>query len=510
MPKDLLIGIDVGTTSVKSVLFDRQGAILGQAAHEYPTAFPQPNWAEQDPNDWWRGVCGTLRRIFTASPHAAANVAAISVSSQAPTMVVVDRAGAPLYPAILWMDRRTDRQCAWLQERVGAETVTRINGGRFDPYYTAPKLRWFKEQMPGVLRQTYAVLHANGYIVHKLTGVFSMDLSHGPLTLLFDSRSGQWSEQLLDGIGLDPALLPPIFPCSTVVGEVTPDAAAECGVAPGTPVIAGMTDGTAAAVEACVVDAGDAVEMTGQSTVLLICSDQPYLDNELIPLGHAVPGRHLVVGALSTSGGALRWVRDQLGEPERSEALRRGVDPFDLLTELAAASPPGAKRLIFLPYMFGERSPIWNSYARGVFFGLTLATTKGDLVRAILEGATYGLRHNVETAARAGFDVGILSSVGGGARSALWGQIKADILQRPIRLPATATGAPLGDAIVAAAGVGLYPSVAEAAHAMNSFGASYEPRPELAASYDALYAIYLELYPALAASYRHLAEVPNV
>ncbi len=463
MPHDLLIGIDIGTTSVKAVLFDRQGVILGEAAHEHPTAFPHPNWAEQDPDDWWRGVCLTLRRIFTANAHAAVDVAAIGVSCQAPTPVAVDRSGLPLYPAMLWMDRRTDPQCAWLQAHVGAEAVKQINGGRIDPFYTAPKLAWLQQHQPDVLRGAHAILHANGYIVHKLTGAFSMDASHGPLTLFFDSRHGEWSQTLVDGMGFDAALLPPVFPCSQVVGEVTAQAAAACGLAPGTPVIAGMADGTAASLEAGVVAVGDAVEMTGQSTVLLICSDQPYLDDELIPLGHAIPGRHLVVGALSTSGGALRWLRDQLGEPECSEALRHGRDPFDLLTELAASSPPGANRLIFLPYMFGERSPIWDSNARGVFFGLSLATAKADLVRAVLEGGAYGLRHNVETAARAGFAAGILSSVGGGSRSALWNQIKADILQRPIRLPRTATGAPLGDAMAAAAGAGLYPSVADAA-----------------------------------------------
>ncbi len=508
MPKDLLIGIDIGTTSVKAVLFDRRGAVLGEAAHEHPTAYPHPNWAEQDPEDWWRGVCRTLRRIFAGSPRPATDVAAIGVSCQAPTIVAVDRAGAPLYPAILWMDRRTDPQCDWLRERAGPENVTRINGGRIDAYYSAPKILWLQQERPDILRRTHAVLHANGYIVHRLTGIFSLDLSHGPLTLCFDSRAGRWSDQLLQDMGFDAPQLPPRLPCSDKVGEGAAYVAAECGLAPGTPVIAGMNDGTAAAIETGVVEPGDAVEMTGQSTVLLICSDQPYLADQLIPLGHPIPGRHLVVGALSVSGGALRWVRDQLGEPERSEALRRGLDPFELLTETAAASPPGANRLVFLPYMFGERSPIWDSNARGVFFGLSLATTKADLVRAVLEGAAYGLRHNVETAAAAGFAAGILSSVGGGARSPLWNQIKADVLQRPIRLPRTATGSPLGDAIVAAAGAGLYPSIADAARGMNSFGATFEPRPELAARYNALYEVYLGLYPALAAGFRQLAEAP--
>jgi xylulokinase len=269
-----------------------------------------------------------------------------------------------------------------------------------------------------------------------------------------------------------------------------------------------MTDGTAASVEAGLVQPGDAVEMTGQSTVLLICNDKPYLGEELIPLGHAIPGRHLVVGALVASGGALRWFRDQLGDSERAEAKRSGKDAFDLLTEQAATSPAGSNRLIFLPYLFGERSPIWDSHARGVFFGLTLATRKADLVRAILEGAAYGLRHNVETAAQAGFALRSLACVGGGARSALWNQIKADVLGRPVHVPRTAVGAPLGDVIVAAAGVGLYASVEEAVAQMVERGTEFLPHAAAAATYDALYALYLGLYPALKPSFHALVEVP--
>jgi xylulokinase len=305
---------------------------------------------------------------------------------------------------------------------------------------------------------------------------------------------------------LDPEKLPPIRACGEVIGMVTPKAAEATGLAPGTPVIAGMTDGTAAAVEVGLTRPGDAAEMTGQSTVLLICSDAPYRGTALIPLGHAIPGLHLVVGAMSATGGALRWFRDQLGEHEVAEAQRQGVDPFELLSAKAAQSPPGANRLIFLPYMYGERSPIWDSAARGVFFGLSLATTKGDLVRAILEGAAYGLRHNVETAAEAGFMVETLACVGGGARSALWNQIKADVLGRPVTLPQAASGAAMGDAILVAASVGLYTSLSEAVAAMVRSGPTFLPQAENRARYNALYHIYRQLYPTLRPLFHELAE----
>jgi xylulokinase len=508
MTKRLLIGIDIGTTSTKAVIFDLDGAVLGQASQEYPTDYPHPGWAEQDPEDWWRATCTVLQRLFANTGIDPQGVVGVGISCQAPSMTAVDHRGQPLRPALIWLDRRSEAQCAWLREQVGEETITQINGGRVDPYYLAPKLLWFKEQEPSQYERTHQVLQANGYVIHKLCDVFRMDISHGPITLFYDSLGLAWSGLLLDRMGIDPAKLPAPVLCSTVVGVVTQAAASATGLAPGTPVIAGMTDGTAAAVEAGLVNAGDAVEMTGQSTVLLICSNQPYLGNELIPLGHAVPGKYLVVGALVASGGALRWFRDQLGEVERQEAARLGVDPFDLLSHMAAQSPPGANRLIFLPYLYGERSPIWDSDARGVFFGLSLATQKADLVRAIMEGAAFGLRHNVEAATAGGFPLASLACVGGGARSAVWNQLKADVLNRPLRLPQAAIGAPLGDAIVAAAGVGLYPSIEAAVAGMVRTGSVYQPQADFVSRYDALYEIYKRLYPALKASFRQLAAVP--
>lgn len=509
MSKEHLIGIDIGTTSAKSMLFDAQGTLLAQASQEYPTSYPHPNWAEQNPGEWWRAVCSTLRQIFAQGARSPADVAALGVSSQAPSVVPVDASGAVQHPALIWMDRRSEAQCEWLREHVGTATIASVNGGRIDPFFMAPKLIWYRENRPKLYQATHTVLQANGYIVFRLTDERTMDSSHGPLSLLFDNRNAQWSDELIEKAGLDLSRLPPVSPCAQIVGEVTREAAAATGLLPGTPVIAGMVDGTAASLEAGVVNAGDAVEMTGQTTVLLICSDRPYLDDALFPLGHAIPDRYLVVGAQVASGGSLRWFRDQLGEPERQEADRRGLDAFDVLGERAAESPPGSNRLVFLPYMYGERSPIWDSQARGVFFGLSLATTKADLVRAVMEGAAYGLRHNVQSAAAAGFDAQRLACVGGGARSPLWNQIKADVLQRPVHVPKAATGAPLGDAIAAATAAGLYDSLADAVDGMTASGVEYESNPDLAGRYDALFEIYASLYPALAGSFADLARVPD-
>jgi xylulokinase len=507
MAAPLLIGIDVGTTSTKAILCDLAGNVLAQAAQEYPTAYPHANWAQQDPEDWWRATCISLQQTLRESCVNARQIASITVSSQAPTLVPVDRNGRPLHPALIWMDRRGDPQCRWLCEHVGEELVVSINGGRVDPYYLAAKLLWLRAEAPDVYAASHQFLQANGYIVHRLSDAFCMDASHGPLTQLFDSTAQDWSPLLLDAMALDPTRLPSVLPCTAIAGEVTRAAAAATGLAAGTPVVAGMVDATAAGIEAGLLEPGQAAEVTGQSTVLLLCSDRPYTARDLIPVGHPVAGRYLVLGALVATGGALRWFRDQLGEAERKEAARLGIDPFELLGRAAKQSPPGANRVIFLPYMFGERSPIWDSNARGVFFGLSLATTKRDLVRAIMEGAAFGLRHNVEVAAAAGFALDSLACIGGGSRSALWNQIKADVLHCPIRLPRASAGAPMGDAIVGAVGVGLYPTVGEAVAHMIAPGPEFAPVPGRATCYDSLYRVYRGLYPALRASFQDLAEV---
>lgn len=503
----LLIGIDIGTTGAKAIVCDGDGVVLAQASEEYRTVYARPGWAEQDPEAWWIAACHILREVLDRAGAAPEAVAAIGVSCQAPSLVAVDAAGAPVYPALIWMDRRAEVQCEYLRAAVDEELIAQINGGRIDPYFLAPKVLWLRDEAPDIYARTHQILQANGYIVQKLTGAFCMDSSHGPLTLLFDSQEQDWSPHLVAAMQIDPAKLPPIAPCAQVVGTVTSAAAAATGLAAGTPVIAGMTDGTAASIEVGLVRPGDAAEMTGQSTVLLICSDRPYRGRLLFPLGHPIAGLHLVVGAMVATGGALRWFRDQLGESEVGEAQQCGLDPFDLLSQKAAQSRPGANRVLFLPYMYGERSPIWDSAARGVFFGLSLATTKGDLVRAIMEGAAYGLRHNVETAAADGFRVAELACVGGGARSALWNQIKADVLNRPVSLPGAASGAAMGDAIVAAAGVGLHATIKDAVAAMVTAGPGYVPDPANVPIYDGFYRIYRDLYPALRQPFRDLAEV---
>jgi xylulokinase len=287
-----------------------------------------------------------------------------------------------------------------------------------------------------------------------------------------------------------------VVSCTDVIGKVGAEAAQATGLLEGTPVVAGMVDGVAAALEAGVVTAGEAVEMTGTSTVLLVCVDEPPHQPDLIALAHAIPSSYLLVGAMVSTGAALRWFRDELGAAEVQTAESTNRDVFEIMSEEADWAVPGAGGLLFLPYMMGERSPIWNTDARGVIFGLSLATSRAQIIRALMEGAAFGLRHNVDVAEKTGVRIGTLQSVGGASRSAVWSQIKADVLGRPIAVPGMSMGAPLGDALLAGTGIGVYTDLVSAARLFDQPLTLYQPGKGASAHYDTLYPLYRQLYTA--------------
>jgi xylulokinase len=491
---EALLGIDIGTTNAKAALFDTSGALLGEAQQEYATTYPRPRWVEQTPQDWWDATVTILRSLLDTSPVGPGDIAAIGVSSQAPTALPVDGQGTALRPALIWMDRRSEAQCVRLRQTVGADRLMAINGNRIDPYFGAPKILWLLENEPDVVERTRFFLQANGYINFKLTGRFTIDASHASLVQCYDMALGDWSDDLCASMEIPLSKLPPVLPCTEVIGEVNAEAARATGLLEGTPVVAGAVDGVAAALEAGVIASGEAVEMTGTSTVLLVCVEEPPRQPALIALAHAVPGAYLLVGAMVSTGAALRWFRDELGAAEVQAARSADCNAFEIMSEEAGKVSPGAGGLLFLPYMMGERSPIWNTDARGVLFGLSLATSRAQIIRALMEGAAYGLRHNVEAAQETGVHIDRLRSVGGGSRSAVWSQIKADILGVPIKVPQTSIGASLGDALLAGVGVGVYPDVVAAARSVSRVATHYRPQDAVRAYYDGMYRLYRQLY----------------
>jgi len=503
----LLLGIDVGTSSVKAVLLDLRGNLCAVCQAEYPLHHIRPAWVEQDPEDWWQATCKAIREALAKVPHGAERVLGMAASSQAPTLLPLDRSGHPLRPAMIWMDRRAEAESVRLTELLGADEIYRITGNRPDAFYLAPRLLWLSRHEPEVLKQTWKFVQVNGYINYRLTGRLAVDPAHAVLMQMRDRSTGEWSAALCSACAVEAAQLPEVLESHSVQGEVTAEAAAATGLRPGTPVMAGTVDSPAAALEAGVAEPGIAVEMTGTSTVVIIPNDRGLTEPALIAMAHALPGIHLLLGAMVSSGGSLRWFRDQLGQPEVRAAKEGGTDAFDLLTGQAAQVQPGSDGVIFLPYMMGERSPLWHTNARGVFFGLSLATSKAALLRSILEGAAFALRHNVEVALRAGAEVREMRSVGGCSRSALWNQIKADVLGLPVLLPRTTAGSPYGAAILAGMGVGAFPDVRRSLVEMIRLDRCFEPNPANHERYTQSYRVFRNIYEHLAGDFDSAAAI---
>ncbi len=502
---ELLLGIDVGTTGAKAALVSPDGRVSATAQSEYALRHIRPGWVEQDPEDWWQGVCLVIRRVLASVQSAAARVAALAVSSQAPTLLPLGRGGAPLRPAMIWMDRRAEAEAKKFEEILGDGTVYRVTGNRPDAFYVAPKLLWFKTHEPQLLAKTYRFVQVNGYINYRLTGEFSLDSAHAALLQMRNYATGEWDKPLCNVCGIEPGHFPEVKAAHCLLGEVTSWASEATGLRAGTPVMVGTVDSAAAALEAGSAEPGVAAEMTGTSTVLIMPNRDGLTEPAFIAMPHAIPGVHLLLGAMVASGASLRWFRDQLGEAEVQAGARRNVDPFDLLTEQAAQVSVGSGGVIFLPYMAGERSPLWHTHARGVFFGLSLATPKAALIRAILEGTALALNHNVEIAGGAGIHLNELRSVGGGARSALWNQIKADILGLPVQLPEAPMGAAFGDAILAGMGLGIFPDVQRALRDIVRLKTRFEPDMENHVKYQDIYRLFRKLYEHLKIDFDEMA-----
>ena len=490
----LLLGIDVGTSSVKAVLLDLRGNLCAVCQAEYPLHHIRPAWVEQEPEDWWRATCQAVREALAKVPRASERVLGLAVSSQAPTLLPLDRSGRPLRPAMIWIDRRAESEAARLTELLGADEIHRITGNRPDAFYVAARLLWLRNHEPEVLRRTSQFVQVNGFVNYRLTGRLAMDPAHAVLLQMRNYATGEWSQPLCSACGVEPAQFPEVIESHRVQGEVTVEAADATGLLPGTPVMAGTVDSASAALEVGVVEPGIAAEMTGTSTVVIIPNDRGFTAPALIAMPHALPGIHLLLGAMVSSGGCLRWFRDQLGQLEVQAATEQRADAFDLLTQQAAEVPPGSEGVVFLPYMMGERSPLWHTNARGVFFGLSLATRKAALTRSILEGAAFALRHNVEVAVRAGAEVREMRSVGGCSRSDLWNQIKADVLGLPLLLPRTSVGSPFGAAILAGMGAGAFPDVRKSLLEMIRLDRRFEPNHANHERYSRIYQVFRDIY----------------
>lgn len=479
----VLLGIDIGTSACKTALFDESGAVIAQTNQPYPVYYPNPGWAEQDPDEWWSAVCAGISQLLKESGIDPKSIAGIGIDGQSWSCIPVDAQGNCLARTPIWMDTRADQICRTVRERVGFERIFETAGNDFLPSYSTPKMLWFKQEHPEIFEKTETFLQSNSYIAFRLTGVKSQDLSQGYGVHFFNMKTCTYDPELAELLGLSVDLVPPLYDCDAVIGTVTQKAAEQTGLAPGTPVVAGGLDAACGTLGAGVYQTGQTQEQGGQAGGMSICLDEAKAHEKLILSPHVVPGHWLLQGGTVGGGGVLRWFRQELGAQES----------FDELTAQAEAVPAGSEGVIFLPYMAGERSPIWNPHAKGVFYGLDFSKTKGHMIRAALEGVAYSLQHNLMTAAQIGVEAEELVAMGGAANSILWTQIKADVTGKTIKVPASDTATTLGAAILAGIGTGVYGSYQEAVEKTIRITRVQHPDPDRHACYKKGMQAYLNL-----------------
>lgn len=492
-----LLGIDIGTSACKAALFDRKGQVLAAANGEYPVYYPEEGWAEQNPEEWWSAVCEAVRQVIRKAGIQSEEIAGVGIDGQSWSAIAIDKGGKVLTNTPIWMDTRAQSICDRLNEEIGEDEIFRIAGNSLQPSYTTAKIVWYKENLPEVYSKIYKILQSNSYIAFKLTGQISQDLSQGYGLHCFNMRTGQWDEEMCRKMGIPRDFLPEIVPSDRIIGTVTKKAAEESGLAEGTPVAAGGLDAACGTLGAGVIHSGETQEQGGQAGGMSICIEKYQADPRLILGFHVIPGKWLLQGGTTGGGGVMRWFEREFADYERLMREQTGISSLDQLNEIAEKVKPGCDGLVFLPYMAGERSPIWNPYAKGVFYGLDFSKTKGHMVRACMEGVAFSLRHNLETAEEAGAKAEILRAMGGSANSLLWTQIKSDVTGKTMAVPASDTATTLGAALLAGVGTGFYKDYEEAVAETVKVTRKHQPDPEKKAVYDKNYETYLELYRSL-------------
>lgn len=490
----LLLGIDIGTSACKVAAFRTDGTVAAASTREYPVYYPAPGYAEQDCEQWWRAVCLAIRDCLEVVP--AGDIAGIGVDGQSWSCIPVDREGNVLHRTPIWMDMRCAELCGEVLKEVGHERIFEVAKNPFQPSYTTPKILWFRKHHPEIYKKTACFLQSNSYIVYRLTDVFSQDKSQGYGLHVYDMAKGCYDPDLCNTLKIDQERLAPIFECHQVVGCVTRAAFEQTGLPTGIPVVAGGLDAACGTLGAGVCRPGQTQEQGGQAGGMSICEDKPMADPRLILSNHVIPGLWLLQGGTVAGGASYRWIAKALGQYEASVADQTGGSQMALMDKEAAAVCAGSDGVIFLPYLSGERSPIWDPDACGMFFGLAFGKGKGHFYRAVLEGTAYALRHNIDIARQVGACVTSMNSIGGAASSPLWMQIKADVTGTPMRAPRADTATTLGAALLAGVGTGIYSDFDQAVQKTIRIEKEYIPNLEKAQVYDRFFEIYLRLYEA--------------
>jgi xylulokinase len=502
------LGLDVGTSSTKVLLIDVSGKVLASDAPEYPFRTPRPLWAEADPEDWWKATVQGIKTVLAKAGKTGSDVAGIGLSGQMHGLVMLDKAGKVLRPCIMWNDQRTAAECAEITAKIGREKILAITGNPVLPGFTAPKVLWVKKNEPEVFAKCAKILLPKDYIRYRMGGAFATEVSDASGMSLLDVPNRKWSKEMLAGCGIPESWMATVTESTEISAKLSPEAAALTGLVAGTPIAGGGGDQAAQAVGCGIVEEGVISATFGTSGVVFAHSRQYRAepDGRLHAFCAAVPGEWHMMGVMLSAAGSLQWLRDALGAEEVAKAKATGRHVYSLFDEMAASVPAGSDGLLFLPYLSGERAPHPDPYARGAFIGLTLRHNKSHMVRAVMEGITYGMLDSVELMRTAGIRSKTIVASGGGARSPFWRQMMADAFETPIALVNATEGAAYGGALLAAVGTGAYSDVRSAAKACIATTVAANPGPD-AKTYAKYYPRYRALYPALKDEFRAIADL---
>ena len=512
---DHVIGVDIGTQSTKAILVRQDGTIVSQHSKSYAPDTPRPNWAEQWPDVWFEAVVECIAAVVrqasevnSGTPLGPEHIKAVCVSSlYGGSGIPVDADMRPLHPCLIWMDRRAEPQVEWVKTHVDLDRLRAVTGNGVDSYYGYTKILWLRDNRPDLWDKTLYFLPPNAYVAYRLTGEVAVDHSSaGNIGGVYDVERRGWSAEMLEALGIPARMMPQrLVACTDTVGGLSAEWSPRLGLPEGTPIVAGGVDAAVATFAAGVVGPGQHVAMIGTSMCWGFIAPTADAAHGLVSMPYVTKARDdlYVFGGASTAGACVSWYREQFCQGEIAEGRAQGRDPHAILEDAAETVAAGSEGIVFLPYLMGERSPVWDGKASGAFVGLNLVHTRAHLYRAVLEGVTFALRHNMEAGARGAVSIeNRLIVVGGAAHSALWMQIIADVTGYPVWTIRENVEAALGAARLAALGIGLIDRGAE--DKWITLVRRAEPSPDRKAIYDEVFGVYTDLYPQLASSMHRL------
>lgn len=484
-----LLGIDTGTSGTKGVLMDLDGSVVSAASVEYLLSQPRAGWAEQDPQLWWDAAVKIIRLICEKTSIHGNKIAAVGLSGQMHGAVAINGYGDVIRPAILWCDQRTEAECSWIDQQVGPKNLYDWTGNPALPGFTAPKILWLRNHEPKTYEKIRHILLPKDYIRFRLTGELATEVSDASGTLLLDVKNRRWSEDMLGSLGIPLSWMPPVFESPHISGRVNRETAKITGLLEGTPVVGGAGDQAAGAVGTGIVNEGCLSVSLGTSGVVFAAIDKPRIEtnSSLHTFCHAAPDKWHKMGVMLSAGASMQWFRNHFSSSEDYETLVSGANGIS----------PGSEGLVFLPYLLGERTPYPDPSIRGAFIGLTMRHEKSHLVRAVMEGVSFGLKDSLKLLQKEGIMTKEVRVTGGGAKNSLWQEILASIFNHTIATVNTTEGPAYGAAILAGVGCGVYDSVESGCKLIIKVNAEKTPDEKTVDVYEKYYEVYKSLYPLM-------------